>query len=74
MEVTKETDIPQIKGVLILDAIGSGNFGSVFKGQWNGASVALKKLKRDEYQVFKKEAAILKSLIHPNILQVGNLL
>lgn len=33
--------------VKILEPIGSGHFGEVFKGNWKGTAVALKKLKVD---------------------------
>lgn len=33
------------KDIAILDNIGNGTFGEVFKGNWNGTDVALKKLK-----------------------------
>jgi serine/threonine protein kinase len=43
----------------------------VFKGRWNGAPVALKKLKSAEHLAsFEREAALLKSLSnHPHVLQ-----
>ncbi len=39
----------------ITQTIGGGNFGLVFKGEWNGASVALKKLKsQEEFEEFQR--------------------
>jgi len=52
--------------------IGSGSFGTVFKGLWHGP-VALKKLNvknpsPKQFQAFKNEVAVLKKTRHVNIL------
>ncbi len=61
---------PSITEVTILNLLGSGNFGEVYRGQWKGREVALKRLKNVEQIVeFEKELDILKSLHHPNIVQ-----
>jgi len=40
------------------------------KGNWNDAVVALKHLRSPEhFSEFEKEANMIKSLIHPNIVQ-----
>ncbi len=63
--------MPRITDVKIIKEIGGGNYGLVFKGEWNGASVALKQLKsKEEFEAFQKEAKMLKALSHPNIVQV----
>jgi len=68
MESTLE--INSIKEVNIFEKLGSGKFGDVYRGLWLGTQVALKKLKDNEqYEEFKSEATVLKSLRHPNIVQ-----
>ena len=42
-----------------MEKLGGGNFGEVFKGEWKGASIALKKLKTDQYEEFEKECLVL---------------
>eukprot|EP00026_Physarum_polycephalum_P000443 Phypoly_transcript_00444.p1 GENE.Phypoly_transcript_00444~~Phypoly_transcript_00444.p1 ORF type:complete len:909 (-),score=141.61 Phypoly_transcript_00444:1068-3794(-) len=59
--------------VEILDLIGSGSFGHVYRGTYRGADVAIKKLKhqnmdKKQLQEFTQEAAIMVGLRHPNIL------
>ncbi|ESO95696.1 hypothetical protein LOTGIDRAFT_116428 [Lottia gigantea] len=54
------------------DRIGSGSFGTVFKGHWHGP-VAIKKLNvidptPAQLQAFKNEVAVLRSTRHVNIL------
>ncbi|KAK3084281.1 hypothetical protein FSP39_010965 [Pinctada imbricata] len=69
----KEWDIPyeQLK---IGDVIGTGRFGTVYKGIWHG-SVAIKMLNMDEdtdnqaqISAFKLEVAMLKNTRHENLL------
>jgi len=50
-----------------LEKIGSGNFGTVFKGVWNESIVALKQLTKSGEQL-DVEAKILTKLRHPNIV------
>lgn len=60
-----------IYGVVILDKIGDGNFGEVYKGLWQGVEVALKKMNTpDQTEAFFEEALLLQKLSHPNIVQV----
>ncbi|XP_071815988.1 serine/threonine-protein kinase A-Raf-like isoform X2 [Apostichopus japonicus] len=52
--------------------IGSGSFGTVYRGQWHG-SVAIKKLNvkdptPSQLQAFKNEVAVLRKTRHANIL------
>jgi predicted Ser/Thr protein kinase len=43
----------------------------VYKGEWRGAPVALKKLKfLEDVEEFAKEAIVLEKLNHPNVLRV----
>ena len=52
--------------------VGGGNFGDVFKGTWRDqVVVAIKTLKDDQgAEEFNKEADVLKTLHHPNLVQV----
>lgn len=47
--------------ILVLERLGGGNFGDVYKGIWNGATiVALKRLKTEEQlEEFRREAILL---------------
>uniref|UniRef100_A0A8C9WDH7 RAF proto-oncogene serine/threonine-protein kinase n=1 Tax=Scleropages formosus TaxID=113540 RepID=A0A8C9WDH7_SCLFO len=58
--------------VLLLSRIGSGSFGTVFKGKWHG-DVAVKILKvmdptPEQLQAFRNEVAVLRKTRHVNIL------
>ncbi len=54
-------NVDQLTDVNILEKLGAGNFGEVYKGEWNGAEVALKKLKsQEDFEEFAKEAMVLK--------------
>ena len=53
--------------------VGGGNFGDVYKGTWRGqVEVAIKTLKDvgGGGEEFFKEAEVLKTLHHPNLVQV----
>jgi len=61
--------------LVILQEIGRGSFGQVFKGTWRGTEVAIKRIptnsmRSTEIHEFLKEAFILRQLRHPNVLQV----
>jgi len=58
-----------IKDIKILQKLGSGNFGEVYKGKWENVDVALKKLKDEQVESANKEATLLRNLRHPNIVQ-----
>jgi len=49
--------------------LGSGQFGEVYKGIFNGKEVAMKKLKAEDHSSFVNEAGVLQRLKHPNIVQ-----
>ncbi|XP_077987280.1 serine/threonine-protein kinase B-raf-like isoform X2 [Glandiceps talaboti] len=64
-------EIPAIE-IAIGRRIGSGSFGTVYKGHWHGA-VAIKKLNvtdptPSQLQAFKNEVAVLRKTRHANIL------
>jgi len=70
-ELPEKTNKP-ISGEVYLHAnpksiIGEGNFGTVYKGEWQGINVAMKKLK--DPAEFEKEMKNLKNLgKHPNVI------
>nr|XP_023655336.1 RAF proto-oncogene serine/threonine-protein kinase isoform X4 [Paramormyrops kingsleyae] len=58
--------------VTLLSRIGSGSFGTVYKGKWHG-DVAVKILKvadptPEQFQAFRNEVAVLRKTRHVNIL------
>ena len=57
-----------------LEKIEKGSFGEIFKASWRGTIVALKKIPSANLtspliKELKREAALMKSLRHPNVLQ-----
>lgn len=56
--------------VVMGDIIGSGYFGEVRRGLWNGTEVAIKRFYRDEdkKKALEREMPIISKLRHPNIL------
>jgi serine/threonine protein kinase len=51
--------------------LGKGSFGTVMKGRWRGTDVVVKAISvrnRDEAALFCREADVLCSLRHPNIV------
>lgn len=57
-----------IEDIQILEKVGSGSFGEVLKGIYDGTEVALKKVNSSNLQDFIGEVTLLKSLRHPNIV------
>ena len=65
-EISRET-------IRLLRKLGSGQFGDVWEGVWNGTtSVAVKTLKAGAMDPadFLKEAGVMKKLRHPKLIQV----
>ena len=59
----------------VIDRVGVGAFGQVFRGRWRGAEVAIKryhqhKLDQDFMEEFKSEIEMMSSLAHINIVQL----
>ena len=55
------------------DKIGSGKFGAVSEGLWNGHKVAIKTMKRATptgMSDFEREAEIMRNLKHSNVLDL----
>lgn len=60
------------KDIKMVQRIGAGEFGEVYKARWHGSYVAAKVLKRsDEIALgdFRTEIAILRKIHHPNCVQ-----
>jgi len=60
--------------ITFIQKIGVGGFGEVWKGEWAGTSVAIKKIlsatiSEEEIQVFSTEILLMSKLRHPNIVQ-----
>eukprot|EP01121_Diplochlamys_sp_Union-15-3_P019357 TRINITY_DN7282_c0_g1_i2.p1 TRINITY_DN7282_c0_g1~~TRINITY_DN7282_c0_g1_i2.p1 ORF type:complete len:674 (-),score=78.95 TRINITY_DN7282_c0_g1_i2:61-1956(-) len=67
----KQFDLSELQ---LQTRIGRGNFGEVFKADWKGTVVAVKRLPSNKFTQqslleFAREALMMKSLRHPNILQ-----
>ncbi|KAH9425415.1 hypothetical protein DERP_006023 [Dermatophagoides pteronyssinus] len=70
-ESIRDWEIPQSE-IIVRECIGSGSYGTVFRGHWHG-SVALKKLKvaeptQAQLLEFKNEIAVLRKTRHVNII------
>eukprot|EP01122_Echinamoeba_exundans_P017348 TRINITY_DN911_c2_g1_i6.p1 TRINITY_DN911_c2_g1~~TRINITY_DN911_c2_g1_i6.p1 ORF type:complete len:395 (-),score=52.10 TRINITY_DN911_c2_g1_i6:10-1194(-) len=56
----------------LIDAIGKGSFGEVYKAKWKGVIVACKRLMTSgdkmHMESFMKEASLMSTLRHPNIV------
>jgi len=65
-----ENTIHELKEVRIKHKLGEGSFGEVYYGLWIHAPVALKKLRNSKTFEFAKEAMVLSSANHPNILRL----
>ena len=60
--------------MILHEKLGAGAFGTVFKGEWGGHTVAVKVLQTAyasdsrEMDSFRQEIAVLSGLRHPNIV------
>ncbi|CEO96152.1 Protein kinase domain-containing protein [Plasmodiophora brassicae] len=62
-----------INEIVLRERIGVGGFAEVYKGEWRGTEVAVKKLLVQKQgaaslKEFRKEVSILRSLRHPNVV------
>lgn len=67
----KQIDISEIR---LGQRIGKGSFGEVYLATWNGTTVAVKKLPTSKLaeeflREFAREARLMRSLRHPNVIQ-----
>ncbi|KAG5184750.1 kinase-like domain-containing protein, partial [Tribonema minus] len=53
--------------VRITGKLGEGNFGTVFRGRWQGQRVAVKRLKHAATRDLRHEVGALLRLRHPNV-------
>ena len=61
------------KSICLFKTLGAGQFGEVWQGVWNATTeVAVKVLKVDTISSYKflQEAALMKQLRHPNLIQL----
>lgn len=59
-EITMKFLGKELQDIVVLERLGGGRFGDVYRGMWNVNEVALKKLKNEEdFENFQKEAQIL---------------
>jgi len=66
------SELKNLKGVEVGEKIGQGNFGIVYKGDWNKNPVALKSLKISSEEAIRDiltEASVLLNVHSPNIVQ-----
>ncbi|GAM29256.1 hypothetical protein SAMD00019534_124320 [Acytostelium subglobosum LB1] len=73
IESEEATDI-DVKGLSLLEQIGAGSYGLVYRGTYFRSEVAIKKIRPGEHQrelekYLKREIAVLKNIQHPNIVQ-----
>lgn len=55
----------------LLQVVGKGTFGVVWKGCWRGKSVAIKKIETEsERKAFAIEVMTLSRVLHPNIVKL----
>lgn len=65
--------IKELKGIQLQEQIGEGNFGAVFKGEWNGVGVALKTVKSQYLRDLRQELLLAKKIEHPHLLRTFGL-
>eukprot|EP00882_Tetradesmus_deserticola_P006128 GHRQ01006451.1.p2 GENE.GHRQ01006451.1~~GHRQ01006451.1.p2 ORF type:complete len:393 (+),score=223.93 GHRQ01006451.1:28-1179(+) len=65
-----------VDDLVLMETIGKGGFGVVYKGSWKGSLAAIKVMyaRQHERQAMKDalEMAVLTTVSHPNIIQVYN--
>ncbi|XP_073109883.1 probable serine/threonine-protein kinase SIS8 isoform X2 [Elaeis guineensis] len=67
-----EFEIPW-EDIILGERIGLGSFGEVYRGEWHGTEVAVKKflhqeISSDALEEFRSEVRIMKRLRHPNVV------
>lgn len=75
IDILQEKTLPSIPSseITLLEPVGVGGFGQVFKATWGGTTVAVKSLLRlseSELQAFVREMALLSRLRHPHIMLI----
>jgi serine/threonine protein kinase len=72
LSLVESPELEMISNIEIKEKLGSGNYGSVYRGLWNGkTAVAVKTLHgaQASKEQSLSEAKLLQSLKHPNIVQ-----
>jgi len=74
-ELANSIFITNLDNLIIMEEVGKGSFGSVYKASWRGDLVAAKKLKCkiedvSLIQSFQKETLLLSKMRHPNIVML----
>eukprot|EP01117_Protostelium_nocturnum_P015053 TRINITY_DN5799_c0_g1_i1.p1 TRINITY_DN5799_c0_g1~~TRINITY_DN5799_c0_g1_i1.p1 ORF type:complete len:1220 (+),score=385.00 TRINITY_DN5799_c0_g1_i1:201-3860(+) len=71
MEKVRQMDRLMLDNITIDSIIGSGQFGKVYKADWNGTQVAMKGMKTvdDDDTKWKEEIILLQKLNHPNVVR-----
>ena len=65
--------IPILHGIKVGNVIGSGQFGQVYRGDWNSTQVALKSVLNDNIEEFLQEMNLIIEIRHPNVLTLFGL-
>jgi len=73
--VSDEDNGIDMSEVKILEKIGRGSFGDIYRAEWRGTEVAVKKIpfnsiNEDLVQEMLNEARIMESIRHPNVLSL----
>lgn len=73
--VQSDYDGIDMSEVTLQDKVGRGSFGDIYKAEWRGTEVAVKKipfntLNDDLVQEMLNEARIMESIRHPNVLSL----
>jgi len=78
-DLIKQMDYGEI---VLIERVGKGSYGEVFKGSWRGTEVAVKKLpyyfqqledkvqQKQFLESFIQETQLMKTLRHPNVIQL----
>eukprot|EP00056_Hartaetosiga_gracilis_P016428 m.5000 g.5000 ORF g.5000 m.5000 type:complete len:591 (-) comp4094_c0_seq2:163-1935(-) len=71
MDLDKKWELKR-DAIKLGDRLGVGNYGEVYKGDYQGTIVAVKTIKEDSMETdeFMKEAHVMKKLIHPNLVKL----
>eukprot|EP00043_Microstomoeca_roanoka_P011550 m.108961 g.108961 ORF g.108961 m.108961 type:complete len:583 (+) comp15228_c1_seq1:176-1924(+) len=58
--------------IKLMEKLGGGNYGEVFKGKFGKQIVAVKTIKEESMETveFMKEAHVMKKLLHPNLVKL----
>eukprot|EP00055_Hartaetosiga_balthica_P005271 m.15250 g.15250 ORF g.15250 m.15250 type:complete len:591 (+) comp4446_c0_seq1:221-1993(+) len=71
MDLDKKWELKR-EAIKLGERLGVGNYGEVYKAEYQGKEVAVKTIKEDsmETEEFMKEAHVMKKLMHPNLVKL----